>query len=109
MSAPLMSFTSHTQGKNAVVTVFPDRIEWTKKGSDLAHKIKAASTAGLSLLGGRKEQVETILMRAVTNVSVKKDGLRNSKVLVTTAGGVIDFRVSHQEAEQLRNVILSSL
>lgn len=106
MTQPLMSFTSHVQGKNARVELFPDRIEWSKKGSTAARATAATLTVGLSLLGGRKEERETVLLKAVTNVSAKRDGLMNSVVTVTTAGGAVGFRCSHGEAEQLKSEML---
>lgn len=29
---PLLQFKSHIAGKNATVTIFPDRVEWSRKG-----------------------------------------------------------------------------
>lgn len=106
MTQPLMSFASHVQGKNARVELHPDRLEWTKRGSTAARATAATLTGGLSLLGGRKEERETVLLRAITNVSARRDGLRNSIVTVVTAGGSVGFRCSHGEAEQMKTEIL---
>jgi len=106
---PLRTFTSHVAGKNAEVSIYPDRIEWVRKGSAIARATAATATAGLSLLKGRKEQTETIPMRAITNVSTERDGLTNSAVIVTTAGGRVAFRVSHKEAKATRELILENM
>lgn len=51
MSAPLHEFTSHIQGKNAQVRIYPDRIEWEQKRGVSGGKLTAGvMTAGLSLL-----------------------------------------------------------
>lgn len=109
MSTPIYEFTSHIAGKNAKVAVFEDHLEWKKTGSAAARATKAGMTFGLSLLGGKKEETEVIPFRQVTNVGTKKDGLLNSIVNVTTAGGAVGFRVSHAEAKTVRDLILSRI
>ncbi len=103
---PILELTSHVQGKNAQVFVFPDRLEWVQKGSAAARWTAATVTLGASLLAGKKEAREVIPVRMITNVSAKRDGLRNSAVTVTSAGGSVDFRVSHSEAQQLQSTLL---
>ena len=111
MSAPLLTFTSHIAGKNAEVSVFPDRIEWTQPGK--ARVGLAAATMGASALvpGLRRKGAESemILMRSVSSVTTRKDGLRNSVVSVIAAGNTIDMRVSHGEAERIKSTILAQL
>lgn len=109
MSKPIYEFTSHVSGKNAKVSVYSDRLEWTKTNSALGRATAATVTFGVSLLAGKKEHNEMIPMRAVTNVSTKKDGLMNSKVVVATAGGAFDFRVSHGEAAKVKNAIMQAM
>lgn len=109
MSAAIYEFTSHTAGKNATVSIFADRIEWKKAGSKVGHATKATMTLGLSLLGGKKEETEMIPLRAVSHVASKRDGLMNSKVIVTTAGGNVEFRVSHSEADKVKKTIMNAL
>lgn len=106
MSEALLDLTSHVDGKNARVRVFPDRVEWSREGSKVAHWTKASLTLGASLLAGRKGEVEVIPVRQITNVSAKRDGLVNSEVTVTSAGGSVAFRVSHGEAAELRSTLL---
>lgn len=105
MSEALLEFTSHVAGKNAKVSVFPDRLEWVREGSAAARWTKASLTLGASLLAGRKEEREVIPVRQITNVSMKRDGLMNSKVAVTSAGGSVEFRVSHAEAKELQETL----
>lgn len=102
----LLEFTSHVSGKNARVCVFSDRVEWVQEGSAAARWTKASLTLGASLLAGKKEEREVIPVRAITNVSTKRDGLRNSAVTVTSAGGSVEFRVSHSEAKQMQETLL---
>lgn len=109
MNAPIYEFTSHTSGKNAKVSIFPDRIEWKKEGSKIGRATAASLTIGLSLLGGKKEESEMIPMRAVSHVATKRDGLMNSKVVVTTGGGNIEFRVSHSEASKVKAEIMKAM
>ncbi|MDR2256962.1 MAG: hypothetical protein LBE25_13360 [Arthrobacter sp.] len=106
---PLLQFTSHVGGKNATVSVFPDRIEWSKKGYKIAHATKATMTAGLSLLGGKKDESEMVPMKAISHVATKRDGLMNSKVVLSTAGGQLEFRVSHAEAKQVQQVVQQAM
>lgn len=107
MSEPLMVFTSHVEGKNAKVAVFPDRVEWSREGSQVARWTAATVTLGASLLGGKKSEVHTIPVRAITSVTAKRDGLVNSLVSVSSPSGTVAFRVSHREADALRSQLLS--
>lgn len=106
----LMSFTSHVQGVNAKVSVYPDRIEWERAGRvSMTRAGLAAVTLGASALAGGVRKgggTEMIPIRAITSVTSAKDGLTNWKVSVITAGNSIDMRVSKAEAQQLRDTIL---
>ena len=104
--APVLDFESHVDGKNARVMVFPDRLEWVQKGSAAARWTAATMTLGVSLLAGKKEAREVIPVRQITNVSTSRDGLRNSAVTVSSAGGSVSFRVSHSEAQELRSTLM---
>lgn len=46
-----------------------------------------------------------IPMRSVTSVATKRDGMLNTIVSVITSGNTIDFRVSHAEAKQVRELL----
>lgn len=54
---PIMEFTSHVAGANAKVAIYPDRIEWSRRGLKPAGGVTGALlTGGLSLaLPGRKD------------------------------------------------------
>ncbi len=69
MSA-LMTFESHIDGKNATVSIYPDRIEWEQKGRMTVTRL--VTTGGLA--GRKGGGTEMILMRAITSVTTKKDG-----------------------------------
>lgn len=83
-----MRFKSHVSGRNADVTVWPNRIEWSGGG-----------------LSNRKHQ-DMMLMRSVAGVRTKK-GMLNSEVLVTGPSGVIAFKCSNAEAERFKQLVLS--
>jgi hypothetical protein len=107
MSAALLQFTSHIDGKNAKVQVFPDRLEWTKAGLSGGKVLAGAATLGLSVLatGVRNKDMEMIPIRAITSVTSKK-GLANTTVSVITAGNTIDFKIGHGEADKLKSTLL---
>lgn len=103
MSA-LMEFTSHVGGKNAKVSIHPDRIEWERAGRITATRVLtgAALVTGARKGGG----TEMIPIRHITSVTTKKDGLRNWAVSVISAGNSIDLRVSKEEAERIKQTLL---
>lgn len=113
----LHQFTSHINGKNAVVTIYPDRIEWLKPRGVSGGKITAGiMTGGLSMLAtgvkNGKSGTEMIPIKAMSSVTTRRDGMMNSFVSVITTGNTVDFRVSHKEAatvkETLTRLILGS-
>jgi len=111
----LLEVTSHTEGKNAKVRVYPDRIEWEMpKSVSGAKMIAAVLTVGMSaaVTGGVKSRAgagtEVIYMDSVTSVTTKRDSMLNDVVSVVTAGNTIDFRVSKSEAEALKTAILGA-
>ncbi|WP_336697487.1 SHOCT domain-containing protein [Curtobacterium sp. USHLN213] len=106
----LYSFVSHTSGKNARVSIFRDRIEWERKRGVSGGKMTAAAlTGGLSLavtgVRNGKAGSEMIPVKNITSVLTKRDGMLNTIVSVVTSGSSIDFRVSHAEAKQIREVL----
>jgi hypothetical protein len=111
--APLLELTSHTDGKNAKVRIYPDRIEWERGKSVSGGKIAAGiMTGGLSLAatGVRSRKgagTEMIPIHQVTSVTSKRDSMLNDAVSVVTAGNTVDFRVSRAEAQQLTALLLS--
>ncbi|MFS0853286.1 SHOCT domain-containing protein [Microbacterium sp. 179-I 3D4 NHS] len=115
---PIMELESHIEGKNARVQLWPDRLEWERPRGVSGGKITAGvMTAGLSLLAtgvkGGKDEHDMVLLKHVTNVASRKDGLMYYAVEVQTAsGGAINsvaFRVSKDEAVQFRTAILAAV
>lgn len=113
----LHQFTSHIGGKNAVVTIYPDRIEWLKPRGVSGGKITAGiMTGGLSMFAtgvkNGKSGTEMIPIKAISSVTTRRDGMINSFVSVITTGNTVDFRVSHKEAaivkETLTRLMLGS-
>lgn len=109
----LMTFKSHIAGKNADVVVYPDRIEWHQEArTGMSTGKKAAlgfATAGLSLavtgVSGAKKGSEVIPVRSMSSVTTEKDGMRFTKVKVICSGNTVDFRVSHGEANPIRDLL----
>lgn len=87
---------SHEEGRNAVVTLYADRIE----------RVKDRSMGSLSRA---KQDTEVTPLRAVSSVQAKKDGMLWTKVTVYASGNNIDFRFHHEEAQDFKNEIQSLL
>lgn len=109
-SSPIHVFTSHIEGKNATVSIYSDRLEWVKPRGISGGKITAGLlTAGVSLLAtgvkGGKSGTEMIPVKSINSVTTKRDGMINSKVVVVTSGNTIEFRVSHSEANEVKDVL----
>lgn len=113
--APILEITSHIDGKNAKVRVYPDRIEWERGKTVSGGKIAAGLlTAGTSLLATgvhtrKGAGVEVIPMRAITSVTSRRDTAFNDVVSVVTAGNTIDMRCHRNEATRLRGLILDGI
>ena len=112
---PIMSFKSHIEGKNAEVSIWPDRIEWAKPGSSakFAGKMALATlTAGTSLLatgvGGRKAGASSsIPISSISAVTTKRDGLANDLVQVMSSGALaVEFRIGRSEAQKVKDLII---
>ena len=103
MSEKLHEFESHVAGKNARVSIFPDRIEWEKPRS--RSLMATTMTLGANYLAKRGLDTEMIPIRSISSVATKRDGMLNTLVQVITSGNTIDFRVSHKEAEHVRGVL----
>ncbi len=113
-AGPIMEFDSHIAGKNAMVRLYPDRIEWSKTGlmGTGAKVATGVMTGGLSFLAtgvrGKKAE-EMILTRSITSVSSKRQGLTKEIVEVHTPAGVIGFRCSSAEAGAFKNALLQAM
>ena len=87
----LMQFTSHIEGRNAAVAIYPDRIDWARTRLNL----------GLGQPPGHQHDPG-----ARQGVSTHKGGLGYTSVRVTTAGEATEFRVSKSQAEDVRATLL---
>lgn len=115
---PIIELKSHIDGKNAKVQLWPDRLEWERPRGVSGGKITAGVlTAGVSLLAtgvkGGTDELDMVLLKHVTNVTSRKDGLMYYAVDVQTSSGAvvntITFRVSKDEAAQFRSAILGAM
>lgn len=88
----LVRVTSHDPGRNAVVSVYQDRIE----------RVKERSRTSISRA---RQDTEVIPMRSVSSVQARKNGIRTN-VTVFTSGNTVEFRCSHNEAQQLKDALL---
>jgi hypothetical protein len=111
-SAPIMEFTSHIDGKNAQVAIWPDRIEWTRHSGAAAATGRwtaAVATAGISLLKtgvkGKKE-TNVIPIKMVQGVTTHRKGMRYTAVVVATASDSVEFHVHSKQAEEAKSTIL---
>lgn len=105
---PLYTFTSHINGKNAKVAIWPDRVDWSRGGLSGGKILAAGLTGGASLLvtgGVKKASSEMIPIKSITSVTSKKGALNNTVVSVITSGNTIDFRVSHKEAAIVKDTL----
>lgn len=112
--APLLEITSHIDGKNAKVRVYPDRVEWERGKS--VNKGLLIGTMGMSALAGpagimtrKGSGTEVIPMRSISSVTTRRDSMLNDIVSVITSGNMIDMRCSKSEAAQLKSLILQGI
>lgn len=108
---PIFTCKSHIQGKNATVALFPDRIEWSRKGwiGAASKATLGVVTMGASLLATgirRSEDGEIIPMTSISHVGKKRGKGLNTEVVLTTAGGDVYMRVHHNDADRLIDMIL---
>src|SRR6266436_9800743 len=99
---PLMEFTSHIEGANAKVAIYPDRIEWERRGGVTA----AVLTGGLSRALPVRRDTNMIPVRQIQGVSTHRAGLSYTAVRVATAGDVTEFRVGKRQAEDVKATLL---
>lgn len=84
---------SHEAGRNAKISLYPDRIEREKPRSRMSWQQAVQDN-------------EVIPTRSVTSVNIKKDGVMFAKVLIMSAGGTIPFRFTHDDAQAFKNAIM---
>lgn len=104
---PLFTATSHDSGVNAVVNVYPDRLEWHRKAKGLNKALAAIVTLGLALLFPL-DQKKSIPIGAITNVEMKREGPRLTRVVVSSRTfGRLRFRLKNRDAEELQRQVYS--
>lgn len=107
---PLLQFKSHIAGKNATVAIFPDRVEWSRKGW-LGTGTKAGlavMTMGMSLAAmgiRRHEDGEIIPISSISHVSKRRGKGLNTVVVLTTSGGDLAMRIHHGDADRVIDTI----
>jgi hypothetical protein len=88
---PLLTVVSHDQGKNAIVSLYLDRIERVKERSAIS-------------ISRANQDAEVIPLGRVSHVRAEKKGFRTN-VTVTVGAEDIVFRVSHDEASTFKDAI----
>lgn len=108
-SQPVLRFTSHIGGKNAKVSVYRDRIEWSRKGwiGARTRHITGAATLGMSyLVTGVKtrDDGEVIPIRTISSITSKR-GMLNTLLTFIATGNNIEMNVSHKEAAAVKDLV----
>lgn len=111
---PIYEIMASNEGKNARVCLWPDRLEWEKaRGISGAKVIAGLATGGVSLVAtgirGGKDAFDMLPLSAITSLSLRKDGMNHQMVVVQTAGGVIEFRVSRANAADFRLAVINQM
>lgn len=106
---PVLRFTSHIAGKNARVSVYRDRIEWSRKGwvGATARHTAGALTAGASYLftGVKtKDDGEMLPIKAISSITSKR-GMLNTLLTFVTTGNTLEMNVSHKEAAAVKDLV----
>jgi hypothetical protein len=86
-SSPISEFTSHIDGRNATVSIYPDRIEWRKR----------------SLVG--RGDTNMIPVRQIQGVTTQRSGLLYTLVRAKAGSDTIGFRVGKAQAAAIRATI----
>lgn len=89
---PLLTVSSHDDGRNATVSVFADRVE----------RVKDRAFGSLSKA---KQDTEVIPIRAISSVQAKKAGMRTAVTLFAT-GNEIVMRIGHAEAQAFKDLVM---
>lgn len=106
MSNAILSFKSHTAGRNADVTIYEDRIEWVQKRN--INWTLALFTCGISLLTlliPGSAGSEMIPIKRVGSVTTFRKNVLFTTVRVYSTGNTVDFTVSHAEADNIKGIL----
>lgn len=85
-----MQFTSHIAGRNAQVTVWPNRVEWVHGGIT------------------NRRDAHVLLFRSITGLQMRR-GVMWTEVVVQAPGQVIAFRCDKGLAVQFHGLVSSNL
>ena len=85
--APLLEVNDF-EDKAAKVKVYPNRIDRERRNFQRL-----------------EYDTETIPVRSITGVSMRRDGMAYSRVDVNLGSSIAEFKLGHKDAEKLRNVI----
>lgn len=86
---PLLTVKGHIDGKMSEVTVFANRVEWTRPRGFSRKK---------------KDATETIPIRSVSSVTTGRERWGH-KVSVICSGNTIDIKTMPKDAEALRDIV----
>jgi hypothetical protein len=105
-----MQLKSHINGHNADVVIYPDRVEWSRKGilGTAAKATMGVMTMGASLLATgirRSEEGEIIPIDQISHVSKKRGMGLNTVVVLATSAGDLEMRVSHGDADRVIQLV----
>lgn len=111
---PLAAFTSHIAGRNARISIWPDRVELVRPGRTAVANtllvVLAVCTLGLALLAPScrprfaDQDSQMVPIRSIQSVSSHRETVHS---VVTLAAGHtnIEVRVSKSEAEQIESLV----
>jgi hypothetical protein len=113
MSNAILTFKSHTAGKNADVTIYEDRIEWVQKKSLLsspgfwAGVIFTCGLWALVLFIPLGTSSEMLPIKRVSSVTTNRKNPFFTDVKVYATGNTVDFTVSNDIAEKVKATLNS--
>jgi len=102
--APILTFKSHIEGKNADVAIYVDRIEWAQEGRLTLTRMTGKALSKGRLSSRKSGDSEVIPVKSISSVTVERDGFRQAVKVITT-GNTIDFRVGRGEADAIKSVL----
>lgn len=85
---------SHETGRNAKVTLYPNRIEREKPRS-------------LNSWSKARQAFVVAPVKSVTSARAQKDGMRRTKVTVYASANAIDCRFEHAEAHAFKDATMA--
>jgi hypothetical protein len=84
---------SYETGRNALVTLYRDRIERVKERSRLS-------------MSSANQDTEVTPIKSVSSVQAKKDRLTLTKVTVYASGNDIEFKFRHDDAQKFKDALM---